>query len=274
MPLIATPDGGTLYYADSGPAASRPVLLLHAALQTHESMAPLVETLAPLGARLVRPDLPGHGRSELPDHDGTQMPHRGRSEPPGRESARLSGQAADSTGALTVGGMAEAAAGLIYRLGLGEPLVVGYSLGGMVGIELALRGRASGLVVLASRIRPAGGARATFAPEAIRQRSPLWAQQLAEKHVSTPWTDLAAGLGELLATWPGFDPAALAALPVPVLVVQGDRDQMVPLEQGQELARLVPQGRFWLVPRAGHPELLYREEARMAVKDFIEKHLV
>ena len=45
----------------------------------------------------------------------------------------------------------------------------------------------------------------------------------------------------MLATWPGFDPARLASIPVPVLVVQGDRDQMVPLEQGQELARLAPQ---------------------------------
>jgi len=59
-----------------------------------------------------------------------------------------------------------------------------------------------------------------------------------------------------------------------VLVVQGDRDQMVPLAQGQELARLVPQGRFQLVPRAGHPELLYRQEAQVAVKDFMQKLLV
>ncbi|WP_374712429.1 alpha/beta fold hydrolase [Symbiobacterium terraclitae] len=246
MPLIAAPNGGTLLYAESGPAAARPVLLLHAALQTHESMAPLVEVLEPLGVRLVRPDLPGHGRSELPG---------------------------GGLKALSIGGMADAVETLIDRLGLGAPLVVGYSLGGIVGIELGLRGRAAGLAVLASRIRPAAGARATFAPESIRQRSPLWARQLAEKHVATPWESLAAALGELLATWPGFDSAALAALPVPLLVVQGDRDQMVPLEQGQELARLAPGGSFRLVPRAGHPELLYRDETRVAVKDFIGKLL-
>lgn len=245
MPLISTPDGGSLYYAESGPAAARPVLLLHAALQTHESMAPMAEVLAPLGARLVRPDLPGHGRSEPSGH--APFPR------------------------FTIGGMADAVTALVDRLGLGAPLVVGYSLGGIVGIELALRGRASGLAVLASRIRPAGDARATFAPEAIRRRSPLWAKQLAEKHVATPWESLSTALGELLATWPGFASAALAALPVPVLVVQGDRDQMVPLAQGQELAQLAPQGRFQLVPRSGHPELLYREETRVAVKDFIAK---
>lgn len=253
MPFLTTTHG-SLFYAESGPASGRPVLLLHAALQTHESMAPLVEALEPLGLRLVRPDLPGHGRS---------MPAKG---------GEVRAEAAP--GPLTIGGMAHAVAALIQHLGLGAPVVVGYSLGGMVGVELALRGLASGLVVLASRIRPAEGARAVFAPEAIRQRSPLWAQQLAAKHVAVPWERLAAALGDLLATWPGFDPVALATLPVPVLVVQGDRDQMVPLAQGQELARLVPQGRFQLVPRAGHPELLYRQEAQVAVKDFMQKLLV
>ncbi len=242
MPSLPTPAEGTLWYAESGPADGRPLLLLHAALQTHESMAPLAEELAPLGLRLIAVDLPGHGRSA-------------------------------HAGPLTIRTMADAVAGLIERLGLDRPLAAGYSLGGIVGIELALRGLVSGLVVLASRIQPAGDARATFAPEAIRRRSPLWARQLAEKHTVTPWEALAAALGEELASWPGFDPQALAALSVPVLVVQGDRDQMVPLEQGQELARLAPQGRFCLVPRAGHPELLYRADARAAVRAFLASFL-
>lgn len=238
MPSLSTPAGGTLWYAESGPADGRPLLLLHAALQTHESMAPLAEELAPLGLRLIAVDLPGHGRSVHP-------------------------------GPLTIRAMADAVADLMDRLGLDRPLAAGYSLGGMVAIELALRGRIAGLVVLASRIRPAGDARATFAPAAIRRRSPLWARQLAEKHTATPWEALATALGDELASWPGFDPQALAALSVPVLVVQGDRDQMVPLEQGQELARLAPRGRFRLVPRAGHPELLYRADARAAVREFL-----
>lgn len=243
--------GGTLWYAEYGPADGRPVLLLHAALQTHESMAPLIEALSPLGLRLIAVDLPGHGRSVLPGQGGPA--HHDR---------------------LTIGGMADAVADLIDRLGLGRPPVAGYSLGGMVGIELALRGRVAGLVVLASRIRPAADARAVFAPAAIRRRSPLWARQLEEKHTAASWEALAAALGEELATWPGFDPAALSSLPVPLLVVQGDRDQMVPLEQGQELARLAPRGRFHLVPRAGHPELLYRSDALTAVKEFLARLLV
>lgn len=250
MSSLPIPAGRTLWYAESGPADGRPVLLLHAALQTHESMAPLIEALSPLGLRLIAVDLPGHGRSVLPGRGGSALPGR-----------------------LTISGMADAVADLIDRLGLGRPLVAGYSLGGMVGIELALRGRVSGLVVLASRIRPADGARAVFAPAAIRRRSPLWARQLDERHIATPWEALATALGEMLATWPGFDPARLASIPVPVLVVQGDRDQMVPLEQGQELARLAPHGRFHLVPRAGHPELLYRDDARAAVKEFVLKLL-
>lgn len=242
MPHLPIKDG-TLFYTETGPAGGRPMLLLHAALQTHESMEPLVALLAPLGLRLVRVDLRGHGHSENP------------------------------SGSLSISQMADDVAALMEHLGLERPLLAGYSIGGIVGLELALRGLLSGLVVLASRIRPSSRARETFAPEAIAARSPLWAKQLAEKHVAAPWRELAAELGEALAAWQGFAPESLAALAIPLLVVQGDRDQMVPLEQAEELAALVPGGRLHVVPRAGHPELLYRDDARAAVRDFVRAQL-
>lgn len=240
MPFL--PVAGTrLYYTETGPADGRPMLLLHAALQTSESMNPMRDLLAPLGLRLIQPDLQGHGRTANP----------GRS--------------------LSLGQLANDMAALIDHLQLDRPLLAGYSLGGIVGIELARRGLLSGLVVLASRIRPALRGRETFAPANIAARSPQWALQLAEKHEEVAWEELATMLGELLTTWPGFDPAELARIDIPLLVVQGDKDQMVSLKHGEDLAALVPGGRLHVVPRAGHPELLYRADAMGVVYDFVRE---
>lgn len=240
MPFL--PVAGTrLYYTESGPTEGRPMLLLHAALQSAESMEPLRELLAPLGLRLIQVDQRGHGRTANP----------GRS--------------------LSIPQLADDIVALMEHLGLERPLCVGYSLGGIVAIELARRGLLSGLVVLASRIRPALRGRETFAPANIRARSPQWAEQLAEKHEEVAWEELATELGELLTTWPGFDPADLARIAIPVLVVQGDRDQMVSLKQAEDLVALVPGSRLHVVPRAGHPELLYRTDAMSRVYDFVRE---
>lgn len=238
MPFV-TVHGTRLYYEEHGDTSGRPMLLLHASLQTADSMEPLRELLAPLGFRLIVPDQRGHGRTGNP--------------------ART----------LSIPMLADDIRTLMAHLGVERPIVAGYSLGGIVGIELARRGLVSALVVLAARIHTAPRGRAAFNPENIRQRSPQWAQQLAEKHLEIPWEELAVELGELLETWPGFSRDELASISCPVLVAQGDRDQMVPVEQAEELAAALPGARLHVAPRAGHPELLYRQDAMKAVYEFL-----
>jgi len=242
MPYL--PVAGTrLFYTESGPANARPMLLLHAALQTGESMTPLRDLLAPLGLRLIQVDLRGHGRTANP--------------------ART----------WSIPGMADDIAALAAELDLKAPLLAGYSLGGMLGIELARRGLLSALVVLASRIRPAPRGRESFDPASIRSRSPQWAATLGERHTEVAWEELATGLGEMLATWPGFDPGELGRIAAPTLVVQGEKDQMVSLRQAEALAALVPGARLYVAPSAGHPELLYRADAMAQVYEFVRDQL-
>ncbi|HYF79681.1 MAG TPA: alpha/beta fold hydrolase [Symbiobacteriaceae bacterium] len=236
--------GTRIYYDETGPSGGRPLLLLHASLQTAESMAPLRELLAPLGLRIVIPDQRGHGRTANP----------GRT--------------------LAIGQLADDMEALMAHLGVGQPLLAGFSLGATVGIELARRGHLSGLVVLAGRIHTAPRGRKAFDPADIRQRSPLWVKQLEAKHVEIPWDELAVELGTMFEVpWPGFSAADLASIACPTLVVQGDRDLMVPVEQGRELAASVQHGEFRLAPRAGHPDLLYRQETKDAVRDFFSAQL-
>jgi pimeloyl-ACP methyl ester carboxylesterase len=238
MPFVPA-NGTRIYYEEAGSPEGRPLLLLHAALQTGESMEPLRKRPELQGFRMVAPDQRGHGQTANP----------GRT--------------------LSIPQLANDMEALMAHLGLDRPIVAGYSLGGSVGLELARRGRVSGLVVLASRIHTALRGRSAFDPADIRRRSPQWAEQLARKHAETAWEELAVELGLLFETWPGFSPEDLRSIACPVLVTMGDKDHMVPVEQGQELAAAVPNGRFHLAPRAGHPDLLYRQDAVAAVVEFI-----
>lgn len=244
MPYM--PVAGTrIYYEESGSPWGRPLLLLHAALQTAEATEPLRALVEPAGYRMVSPDQRGHGRSANP------------------------GQG------FTIARLADDMVALMAALGMERPVVAGFSLGGTVAIELAQRGLVSGLVVLASRIRAVGVGdtaqwRATaFDPADIRHRSPVWAAHLAEVHVETPWEALATQLGELFAGWPGFSAVDLAAITCPTLVVQGDHDEMVPVAQAQELTAGVPGAQLYLAPRGKHPELLYRADVQRVVGAFL-----
>ncbi|ESX45639.1 alpha/beta hydrolase [Mesorhizobium sp. C416B] len=100
-----------------------PLLLVHGFTDTSRSFLLLAPHFT--GRRLIMPDLRGHGGSQ----------------------AGEGYRAAD---------FAEDMAGLIQRLRLGRPIVVGHSLGGMVSIMLAARRPEliGGLVILASTLKP------------------------------------------------------------------------------------------------------------------------
>ena len=60
--------GVEMAVTESGPAAGVPVVVLHGFTGSARAMAPLTEPLAArLTARIICPDLVGHGRSEVPD---------------------------------------------------------------------------------------------------------------------------------------------------------------------------------------------------------------
>ena len=100
-----------------------PLLLVHGFTDTSRSFSLLAPYLA--GRRLIMPDLRGHGGSQ-------------------------------AGGAFGVADFADDIAGLIRRLRLDRPVVVGHSLGGMVAMQLASRhpDLIGGLVLLATSLRP------------------------------------------------------------------------------------------------------------------------
>ncbi|MDP9271612.1 MAG: alpha/beta hydrolase [Chloroflexota bacterium] len=99
-------NGINLYYEIHG--TGRPLILLHGGLGSGEMFGPILPTLTERH-QVIAPDLQGHGRT------------------------------ADIDRPIDIGLMADDIAALIDHLGLEKPDVVGYSLGGGVALQTAIR---------------------------------------------------------------------------------------------------------------------------------------
>jgi pimeloyl-ACP methyl ester carboxylesterase len=132
-------NGINLYYETHG--AGSPLLLLHGGLGSGEMFAPILPAFT-TDHQVILPDLQGHGRT------------------------------ADIDRPLDVRDMADDVAGLIDHLGLDRPDVVGYSLGGGVALQVAIRHPAKvGRLVAAS----AGIRRDAHYPEILAQQGQVGA---------------------------------------------------------------------------------------------------
>jgi 3-oxoadipate enol-lactonase len=161
--------------------------------------------------------------------------------------------------------------------------VVGISMGGMIAQELALGHpeRVISLVLLATH---PGAAHATFRPEAtalLQSRAGWTPREAAEAAIpfnyatTTPraameedWavrlplaTTPAGYLAQLMGTmsWSSLD--RLAGLEPPVLVVHGEDDALIPVENGRLVAAAVPGAELVELPDANHVLTTDRTEA-------------
>lgn len=118
----------------------------------------------------------------------------------------------------------------LRRRGVGEVVLAGQSLGTGVAVEMAARGYGSRVVLL------------------------------------SPYTSMTAMARERFPLAPAFllrDPfdtaSRAAAIRVPVLVVHGTEDPLIPFAMGQELAAAFPEATLRPVPGGGHDDLFRRD---------------
>ena len=217
---------GPLWAEQTG--TGRPLVLLHGNGETRRVFDRMVPLLA-ARHRLVGLDSRGHGRSPRGD------------------------------GPLTVARMADDVDAALAALGLAGVDLLGFSDGGNIALELALRhpGRIGALVVVGANLFPEGlrptslvPMRATHAVLRVAGRVLPRARATAER-----WA--------LMTDDPRIDPADLVRVDVPALVVVGRRDLVRP-EHSRLIAGSLPQARLATVERAGHmlpvthPETLVR----------------
>lgn len=157
-------NGIKLYYEIQG--AGRPLILLHGGLGAIEMFGPNLPALAK-GRQLIAVDLQGHGRT------------------------------ADIDRPLRVTLMADDIAALMAHLGLDSADVMGYSLGGGVALQLAIRHpeRVRKLVVVSTPFRRNG-----FYPDILAQQAQVNAA-MAEAMKQTPMYQLYASIAPRSDDW-------------------------------------------------------------------------
>lgn len=242
MPAIRLGDV-TLHYEARGREDGAPIVLLHG---LGSSSADWVFQLPALAAahRVVAPDLRAHGRSSRP---------RGR---------------------LTVEAMAADVAALLDALAMPPAHVVGLSLGGCVGLTLALdhAARVRSLTVVNAFARPvpagwrgtlrfllrlgllAGAPMPVVAAHVARGLFPRAEQQaLYRLAVASLAGNSRRTYFAAIRAVVGFDVRhRLAAVRCPTLVVAGDRDATVPLGAKRLLQRSIPGAELLIVADSGH----------------------
>lgn len=158
-------NGIKLYYEIRG--AGRPLVLLHGGLGAIEMFGPNLPALAK-GRQLIAVDLQGHGRT------------------------------ADIDRPLTLEAMADDIAALIKSLKLDRPDIMGYSLGGGVALQIAVRhpdvvGR---LVLVSTPFRRSG-----FYPDILVQQGQVTAAA-ADALKGTPMYELYSATAPRVQDWP------------------------------------------------------------------------
>ena len=207
-------NGIKLYYEIHG--VGRPLILLHGGLGAIEMFGPNLAALA-RGRRVIAVDLQGHGRT------------------------------ADIARPLSVELMADDIAALVGRLGLDRPDVMGYSLGGGVALQTAIRHPevVGKLVVVSTPFR-----RSAFYPEILAQQGQVGAAS-ADAMKQTPMYQLYSRLAPRPEDWPrlldkigeamkqDFDfSREIAGLRATTLIVAADADIFPPAHAVEMFALL------------------------------------
>lgn len=172
--------------------------------------------------------------------------------------------------------------GLLDRLGLERAILVGNSAGGTVAMNFYLQHpeRVQALILVSPAVYAGGGApsaiRWLLRTPQMRHLGPLIARQIQTRGpelIELAWSDPSRITEETLALYKkplqveNWDRALweltlaseesdlagrLSEFSLPVLVVTGDSDRIVPTEQSVRLSKELPQATLVVIPQAGH----------------------
>ncbi len=274
MERIVLPDGRTLEYLIEGPPGGLPLVLHHGTPSGAVRYAPIFDSAARHGLRLVLPSRPGYGGSS---------PHPGRrvSDVAADTAALLDGLGAGHfatlgwsgggphalacaallpgrcVGASIIAGVAPRdAAGLDWLDGMGDENIEEFAAAakGVTALDTFLTGMADGLArVQADDVVEAFG---DLLSEVDRRAlTGGFADYLAESSRYSVSAGVAGWREDdlaFMADW-GFP---LTDIRIPVAIWQGEQDRMVPPAHGHWLAAHVSGAEVHLLPDEGHVSLL------------------
>ena len=231
--------GHRVHYLAEGPAAGPVVVLVHGLGGHSEQWLNLSAYLVKAGYRVYIPDLPGYGRSEKP---------------------------ADFS--YSVHDEAEAVVGFFDALGLKQVDLGGWSMGGGIVQHVAFRHpeRVRRLMLFASigiKQAPTFDVR-LFTPStpaelaqlnALLMPNPPKAPDFVARDLLRISQERAWVIQRALDSMRSGQDATDSLLPqlkMPVLIVWGAEDRIIPLSHGETMYSLVPQSELVVIPGCGH----------------------
>jgi pimeloyl-ACP methyl ester carboxylesterase len=152
--------------------------------------------------------------------------------------------------------MAEDTVELMRRLAIGSAVIVGYSDGGIIGLDIAIHHprRVASLVLTGANSRIDGY---TAEAQAWARTFDPAAEPVSDTYARLSpdgpghWPAFQARLQRMWVSEPAFTREELARIAVPTLLVIGDGDIVTP-EHAVEMFRTIPGARLCVVPNAGH----------------------
>lgn len=230
-------NGLQMYYEAYG--EGYPLILLHGGTATvssfHDQIPAFVKDF-----RTIAIDSRGHGKTDNPARE------------------------------LSYATMADDVAAFIRVMSLNAPIVLGFSDGAQIALELGLRhpGLARALVL--------GGAYYRFSKQYqdglrsfgfegpqedggtahVREVPEEWADYLRQEHAREGdpdyWKTLMDQIAILWWTPLNYTFEDFLKISVPTLIVSGDREEASEVEQSVEMYRMIPKAELFIVPNAGH----------------------
>jgi pimeloyl-ACP methyl ester carboxylesterase len=248
-------NGVDIYYEERG--LGKPLLLIHGGTLTAESWQPYLAAFAE-HYRVITPDSRGHGRT---------------ANPIGTMSYRL---------------LADDMAALVQALDLHKPLICGYSDGGQVALEIGMRypDLSQALVVGGAWFKFSEAYRAWVRAvlgdeqspdvdtEQFEHENPDWAAGLQKTYGPDDWKRLLKQIKPMWAAPLNYTPDDFAHVVAPTLVLLGDHDHFVPVEEAGEMYRLLPNAELAVVPGADHGAFFSAKVAffQPLMLDFLLRH--
>lgn len=231
-------NGLQMYYEVAG--AGEPLVLLHAGTASSAAWGDDVRIFAQQ-FRVYALDLRGHGRTANP------------------------------AGQLSYAAMAEDVVAFCAALGLTQPFLCGHSGGGNVALEVAMRHAALPRALILSGVAHGSSSRyaaalkqylgvdAIAGPQdlaRIEQKVPELVTSLRSMHDvwQRPdyWKTLLTQTWQMWSAPLGYKPEDFQMITAPTLVLLGDRDELLPIEEAVTLYRALPSAELGIIPNSGH----------------------
>lgn len=226
-------NGLNMYYEQVG--NGKPLVLLHGGLVSSARMRPFVPVLSK-HFRVITPDIRGHGKTD--NASGGQLSYR-----------------------LLAGDLAE----FFNRLELYGSFVCGWSDGGQIALEFGVQypNLAKGLVVGVAWFRFSESyqkflrflgieAPVQVSYEQTEKAVPHLVEALRSIHEPGPeyWKELLKQISSMWWTPLGYKADDFERIIIPTLILVGDRDPIVPVEEAVEMYRLIPKAELAIAPNA------------------------